>query len=143
MGRVILIKPGFLPTLRTGKLNICSDIDMSSIRDDFVDESRTSLDLIGNNSGSSLLSMCAALKLNILNGCSPHTASGNFTYISVHGNSVIDYLITSFDLLELCFSLKVGEDILSPHMPIEAIYHVTHIPENQSKEQDLPHTVFR
>ena len=28
-------------------------------------------------------------------------------------------------------------------MPIEAIYHVTRIPENQSEEQDLPHTVFR
>ena len=58
-------------------------------------------------------------------------------------NSVIDYLITSFDLLELCFIIKVGENILSPHMPIEAIYHVTRIPENQSEEQDLPHTVLR
>ena len=28
-------------------------------------------------------------------------------------------------------------------MPIEAIYHVTHIPGNQSEEQDLPHAVFR
>ena len=49
-------------------------------------------------------------------------------------------VITSF--LELCFNLKVGENILSPHMPIEATYHVTHIPENQSNEQDVPHTVF-
>ena len=127
---------------RTGKRNICSDIDMSNIRDDFVDESHTSQDIIVNNFDRYLLSMCAALKLNILNGSSPHTASGNFTYISVHGNSVIDYLITSFDLLELCFNLKVGENILSPHMHIEAIYHVTHIPENQSEERDLPHTVF-
>ena len=77
----------------TGKLNICSDIDMLNIRDDFVDESRTSQDLIVNNFGRSLLSMCAALELTILNSSSPHTASGNFTYISVHGSSVIDYLI--------------------------------------------------
>ena len=76
---------------------------MSNIRDDFVDESRNSQDLIFNNFGRSLLSMCAALELTILNGSSPHTASGNFTYISVHGNNVIDYLITSYDLLELCF----------------------------------------
>ena len=45
---------------RTGKLNIFSDIDMSNIRDDFVDESRISQDLIVNNFGGSLLSMCAA-----------------------------------------------------------------------------------
>ena len=77
----------------TGKLNICSDIDMLNIRDDFVDESRTSQDLIVNNFGRPLLSICAAFELTILNGSSPHTASGNFTYISVHGSSVIDYLI--------------------------------------------------
>ena len=128
---------------RTGKLNIFSDIDMSNIRDDFVDESRNSQDLIVNNFDRSLLSMCAALELTILNGSSPHTTSGNFTHISVHANSVIDYLTTSFDLLELCFNLKVGEHILSSHMPIEAICHVTRIPENQSEEQDLPHAVFR
>ena len=127
---------------RTGKLNIIRDIAMSNIRDDFVDETRSSHDLTVNNFGRSLLSMCAALELTILNGSSPHIASGNFTYISLHGNSVVDYLITSFDLLELCFIIKVDENILSPHMPIEAIYHVTRNPENQSGEQDLPHTVF-
>ena len=115
---------------------------MSNIRDDFVDESRSSQDLTVNNVGRSLLSMCATLELTILNGSSPHIASGNFTYIYLHTNSVIDYLITSFDLLEMCINIKVGENILSPHMPIEAIYHVTRIPENQSEEQDLPHTVL-
>ena len=127
---------------RTGKLNIFRDIDMSNIRDDFV-ESRSSQDHTVNNFGRSLLSMCAALELTILNGSLPHIASCNLTYISVHGNSLIDYLITSFDLLKLYFNIKVGENILSPHMPIEAIYYVTRIPENQSEEQDLPHTVFR
>ena len=39
---------------------------MSNIRDDFVDESRTSQDLIVNNFGRSLLSMCAALELTTL-----------------------------------------------------------------------------
>ena len=34
---------------RTGKLNILRDIDMSNIRDDFVDESRSSQDLTVNN----------------------------------------------------------------------------------------------
>ena len=127
---------------RTGKLNIFRDIDMSNIRDDFVGESRSSQDLTVNNFGRFLLSMCAALELTILNGSSPHIASGNLTYISVSGNNVIDYLITLFELRELCFIIKVGENILSPHMPIEAIYHVTRIPENQSEEQDFLHTVF-
>ena len=44
---------------RTGKLNIFRDIDMSNIRDDFVDESRSSQDLTVNNFDRSLLSMCA------------------------------------------------------------------------------------
>ena len=103
---------------------------MSNIRDEFVDKSRNSQDPV-DYFVRFLLSMFSALELNILNGSLPHTASGDFIYISVHGNSAIDYLITSFALLELCFNLKVGENILSPHMPIEAIYHVTHIPENQ------------
>ena len=127
----------------SGKLNIFIDIDMLNFRDDFVDESRHSQDLIVNNFGRYLLSMCAAPELTILNGSSPHKASNNFTYISVHENSVIDYLTTSFYLPELCFNIKVGENILSPHIPIEVIYHVTRIPENQSEEQDLPDTVFR
>ena len=58
------------------------DIAMSNIRDDFVDETRSSHDLTVNNFGRSLLSMCAALELTILNGSSPHIVSGNFTYIS-------------------------------------------------------------
>ena len=64
---------------RTGKPNVFRDINMSNIRDDFVDESRSSLDLTVNNFGSTLLSMCAALELTILKGSSPHIASGNFT----------------------------------------------------------------
>ena len=97
-----------------GDLNSRIGIDMPHIRDDFFDEYRNSQDRTGNNFGRSLLSMCTALELAILNGSSPDTASGDFTYISGHGNSVIDYLITLFELLELCFNLTVGENILSP-----------------------------
>ena len=86
-------------------------------------------------------------ELTILNGSSPHTASGDFTYISVHENSVVDYWITLFDLLELCFNLKVGENILSSHLPIEAIYHVTsiagvHITKNPNFDPILTFSYF-
>ena len=84
---------------RTDSLNISNDIDTDEIRHDLFDETRQSEDTIVNQFGGSLLSMCAILDLTIVNGTIVN--SGNFTYISTHGNSLIDYIIVSPELCKL------------------------------------------
>ena len=79
---------------RTGSLNFSNDTDIHEIRQDLFDETRQSEDTIVNQFGRSLLSMCAILDLTIVNGTIVN--SGNFTYISTHGNSIIDYISFSW-----------------------------------------------
>ena len=62
--------------------------------------------------------MCAILDLTIVNGTIDN--SGNFTYISTHGNSLIDYIIVSPELCKLFSYFSIQCNVLSPHMPIEA-----------------------
>ena len=84
---------------RTDSLNFSNAIDTDEIRHDLFDETRQSEDTIVNQFGRSLLSMCAILDLTIVNGTIVN--SGNFTYISTHGNSLIDYIIVSPELCKL------------------------------------------
>ena len=63
-----------------------------------------------NTFGKSLLSLCAALDLSILNGSEFGQKSSRFTYISDHGNSVVDYIITSYKIR--IFGLSACENII-------------------------------
>ena len=82
---------------------------------------RKSQDVAFNAFGKSLLSMCTALNLCILNGICQGDREGRYTYISPFGSSVIDYFLMSCDLFALvsdsCF-LKVMDRVESSHMPI-------------------------
>ena len=49
----------------------------------------------------------------------PRRRGGKFTYISGHGNSVIDYCITSVDFVKHVKRLCVQNRVESPHMPVE------------------------
>ena len=62
--------------------------------------------------------MSAILDLTIVNAAIVN--SGNFTYISTHGNSLIDYIIVSPELWKLFSYFSIQYNVLSPHMPIEA-----------------------
>ena len=103
---------------RTGSLNFSNDTDIHEMRHDLFDETRQSEDTVVNQFGRSLLSMCAILDLTIVNGTIVN--SGNFTYISTHGNSLIDYIIVSPELCKLFSYFSIQYNVLSPHMPIEA-----------------------
>ena len=66
------------------------------IRCDWAD--RLSKDIVLNNIGKSLLNLCFMLDCLILNGCCDHDRSGEYTYVSPHGSSVINYFLKSEDL---------------------------------------------
>ena len=102
---------------RSGSLNFSNDIDIHEMRHDLFDETRQSEDTVVLQFGRSLLSMCAILDLTIVNGTI--VSSGNFTYISMHGNSLIDHIIVSPELCKLFSYLSIQYNVLSPHMPIE------------------------
>ena len=80
---------------------------------------RTSQDREVNAFGRRLLETCACYGLEILNGFCPGDETGNFTYLSEHGYSVVDYFLMSSDILYLAETLNVNDRIESDHMPVE------------------------
>jgi len=81
---------------------------------------RVSQDKVVNAFGRSLLNFCFMFDCLISNGCCAGDVDGDFTYVSPHGCSVIDYFILSEELLltNLC-SMKVCDRIDSWHLPVE------------------------
>jgi CRISPR/Cas system-associated protein endoribonuclease Cas2 len=82
---------------------------------------RQSQDKVINGFGKSLINMCNALNLCILNGMCKGDPLGRFTYISPFGSSVIDYFAMSCDLLALMWDdclLNIMDRVESSHMPV-------------------------
>ena len=86
---------------------------------EYFTQNRASDDLTVNDFGKKLLDMCACLNLKLLNGCQEFQESGGFTYLSVHGYSVVDYFMASFDFTNCFEDCIVQNRIESDHMPIE------------------------
>ena len=63
-------------------------------------QSRASQDDAVNDFGRALLDLCVCFDLFIHNGECQGDEEGKFTYISGHGNSMIDYCITSVDFVK-------------------------------------------
>ena len=110
---------------RTGsvsqKMDQNSDIFNTLHLSDSVIGERSSQDSVLNNFGKSLLSLCTALDLCILNGRCEGDQQGCYTYICEHGSSVIDYFIMSSELYAILYndiSLRVVERIDTNHLPI-------------------------
>ena len=94
---------------------------------------RVSKDHMVNDFGKYLLNVCDDFGLVILNGFAGDAeSSGNYTYISPSGCSVIDYFILSEELIEHDLCMQVGKMIESKHMPIELIMNsfCLHRPDN-------------
>ena len=79
---------------------------------------RCSKDTHINVNGHDLLALCSSFDLYILNGTCERDTSGQYTYISTSGNSVIDYFVFSRFLCSLPHKMLVLERIDSKHMPI-------------------------
>ena len=74
--------------------------DMSNYRPGFEDEDvsgdwagRSSKDPVVNSFGKSLLNLCFLFDCVILNGCCNGDREGEYTYVSPHGSSAIDYCV--------------------------------------------------
>ena len=80
--------------------------------------SRRSEDNVVNGYGRSLLEMCAGFEFMILNGMCISDPKGSFTFVSQHGNRIIDYFIVSEDLLRNNIDMSVQSRIESWHMPV-------------------------
>ena len=100
---------------------ICPIIDLDfedeDVKGDWAD--RSSKDTVVNSFGKSLLNLCFLLDCVILNGCCNGDCKGEYTYMSPHGSSAIDYFIVSEDLFSTNCNLRVGDRVDSWHMPVE------------------------
>jgi len=103
---------------RTGAHNVSYTEDLFDVRSDLY-EFRHTHDHVINKYGKSLLTLCLSFDLSIINGSPCDDSAGKYTYVSRHGNSVIDYLIMSIELKELCVHFTVQDNVLSSHMPLE------------------------
>ena len=82
---------------------------------------RFTMDNSVNNSGIQLLDFCISTDLRIVNGrIGDDSGCGCYTYMSHHGNSLIDYALLQFDLFHLIDDFIVHDlTSLSTHTPIQ------------------------
>ena len=80
---------------------------------------RVAQDEIVNENGHKLVQICTAFKATPLNGLKKQGFDGNYTFIGRRGNSTIDHIVCSTELLDKVISYKTGSRIESQHMPIE------------------------
>ena len=71
-----------------------------------------------NNFGRSLINYCKQFQIHMLNGRSPHDQSGEYTFCSATGQSVVDYILVSSCLFDKITNFSVGTRDESDHFPI-------------------------
>lgn len=79
---------------------------------------RRSKDKLCNGEGNELLDFCSTHNLDILNGKYGDDAEGNFTYVNMNGESVIDYAAVRPTILEWIDNFWVEPRIDSHHMAV-------------------------
>ncbi|CAG2242681.1 unnamed protein product [Mytilus edulis] len=105
-------KPNYIPGLQ---YIINNDHDSKS----FITQcKRSNKDKITNNFGRSLIQLCCAKDLYILNGRKHNDRDGEFTYMCANGASVIDYIISSYNIFRWISHFSVLSVDLSKHLPI-------------------------
>jgi len=65
--------------------------------------------------------VCLQLDLSILTGRTKGDVARDFTNVTVHGDSVVDYIIVSKVIRAACKSLHVTHNALSSHMCIKLV----------------------
>ena len=79
---------------------------------------RRSKDRMINKFGKSLRNMCFMLDCIIVNVFCNSDVDGEFTYVSPHGSSVIDYFLISEDLFSAHCELHVANRVDSWHLSL-------------------------
>ena len=80
---------------------------------------RESQDKTVNSFGKILRNICRIHQLTVLNGRTVSDKEGKFTFVSPHGDSVIDYCLLGNCNLPYTIDLCVASRVESHHMPIE------------------------
>ena len=80
---------------------------------------RNSQDKVRNKFGDILIDLCKVYHICIMNGSNKDDREGKFTYVSQHGESVVDYCLIINTNFETDVSVTVGSRIDSSHMPLE------------------------
>ena len=83
------------------------------------DTRRTSKDNTVNSFGRYLIGICEEFGLSILNGLQSLNFSGDFTYISQTGCSLVDYFMISASMLSKCRRFNVIPMVESKHLAVE------------------------
>ena len=81
--------------------------------------SRRSQDCIVNQFGEILKNLCKIHHLFLLNGSIDGDGDGKFTYLSQHGNSVIDYCLLDDEAIANSLNFQISNMVDSSHMPLE------------------------
>ena len=84
---------------------------------------RQNADKIINKTGISLINFCILLGLRIVNGRTRGDSSGNFTYLSKAGASVVDFCLVSSDSMRMVDNFSVIDRVESSHHPIVLIWN--------------------
>ncbi|KAJ7341689.1 hypothetical protein JRQ81_006347 [Phrynocephalus forsythii] len=79
---------------------------------------RISKDPVFNYAASQMIDLCSTFNLRILNGSTVSGSSGDFTFCSNKGQSVVDYILVSPNLFNKVTYFKIDTRIESDHLPI-------------------------
>jgi hypothetical protein len=71
-----------------------------------------------NTEGTKLIKFCEKNTFAILNGKYEADTKGEYTFISQAGKSVIDYAVVSEGLINNLVEFRIGNEIISSHMPL-------------------------
>ena len=83
---------------------------------------RRSQDRTVNNFGKLLMNLCKVHHALVLNGCTRSDRTGQYTYLSPTGDSVIDYCLVITQYLPYDVDLRVDARVESHHMPLVLTY---------------------
>ena len=98
---------------------------------------RKSRDMITNTFGRQLISLCELCQFVPLNGNAMGDLEGNFTFVSNHGKSVIDYALVSVDLFiqNIC-CFHILSNVESLHAPIYIPIYGAYLKNNRLKSHN-------
>ena len=95
-------------------------------------DNRIADDHYQNKFGEQLIEFCSINNCIILNGLRDSDYNGGYTCIQHNGSSVVDYFISSIELMNsLCIDkIKIEDEIFSDHLPLVMSLRVRSMPEN-------------
>lgn len=116
----LIIAGDFNARVGTNNEQLCSKLNWNTDNDiaHALKIGRFSRDRVVNNEGLRLLELCNNFNLQIVNGSTKGDRSGEFTYFSPRGCSVIDYILVPYNIINSIMDLKIGTRTESDHQPL-------------------------